>query len=210
MPANDRNGRNDNARPGANLVGAMTESARILLRQLLVGRYGDLRERLTRKLGSADLANDALQDTWLKLETATPDSPVRHPHSYLFRIAYNIALKRRQIAQRTVSIEEAAEALDVPLDAPDQEATVRGRSEWVLLCQAASELTPRQHDILFSARLDRVPLAELAKRHGVSQRSIERELRFAVLYCARKLNKTISEASVSGPARDHRNRQAEQ
>lgn len=188
---------------------AMSETIRTLLRQLLVGRYGDLKERLTRKLGSADLANDALQDTWLRLETATPDGPVRHPHSYLFRIAYNIALKRRQVAQRTVSLEEAAEALDVPLDMPDAEAEVDGQSEWVLLTQAAAELTPRQRDILFAARLDRVPLAELAKRHGVSQRSIERDLRFAVLYCARKLNKTISEASVSRTAKDHRDRWAD-
>jgi hypothetical protein len=46
----------------------MTETSLTALRQLFLQRYERLRSRLARHLGSADLAGEALQDTWLRLE----------------------------------------------------------------------------------------------------------------------------------------------
>ena len=39
-----------------------------VLRDFMLQRYDDLKARLTRRLGCPDLASDALQDTWLRLE----------------------------------------------------------------------------------------------------------------------------------------------
>ncbi len=168
---------------------AVTDSSRAMLRQLLAGGYGDLKARLTQQLGSADLASDALQDTWLKLETAAPLGHVRHPQSYLFRIALNIALKRKRRAQRTVSLDEAREVLDTPLDAPGPDVIAETRQEVVVLKTALAELTPRQLHILLAYRLQDVSLDELAAHFEVSKRSIARDLRHAVLHCAERLGK---------------------
>lgn len=161
------------------------------LRQLLLGGYGELKTRLTRRLGSAELAADVLQDTWLRLECATPSEPIRRPKSYLFRIAYNIALKRRGAERETVTLDDAEAALGLVDEAPGPASIVENRSELALLREALAELTRRQREILFAARLDNVPLSELARRHGLSQRWVERELRHAVLHCARRLDRKV-------------------
>lgn len=171
--------------------GVVSDLGRAVLRQLLLGGYGELKTRLAQRLGSAELAADVLQDTWLRLERAAPAGPVRQPKSYLLRIAYNIALKRRQAEHETVTLDDARTALDLSDDAPDPASVVEWRSEIAMLQQAVAELTPRQQDILVASRLNNVPLAELAARHGISQRWVERELRHAVLHCARRLDRKV-------------------
>jgi len=162
-----------------------------LLRQLFLGGYGELKARLAQRLGSAELAADVLQDTWLRLQRAAPIGPVHRPKSYLFRIAYNIALKRRRAEREMVTLDDARGALSLVDDAPDPASVIEGRSELAKLNQAVAELSPRQQEILFASRLDHVPLAELAVRYGISQRWVERELRYAVFHCAGRLDRDV-------------------
>lgn len=169
----------------------MNDLSRTTLRQLLLGGYGELKARLTQRLGSAELAGEVLQDAWLRLERAAPAEPVRLPQAYLLRIAYNLALKRRQAGREMVTLDDARNVLDLADDAPDPETVAEARSEVALLRQAVAELTERQREILYASRLDNVPLAELADRYGISQRWVERELRYAVLHCARRLDRKV-------------------
>ncbi|MEW6435848.1 MAG: sigma-70 family RNA polymerase sigma factor [Pseudomonadota bacterium] len=168
----------------------MSESQRALLRQFLLSGYSELKAKLTQRFGSAALASDVLQDTWLRLEQAEPVGPVRYPKAYVFRMAFNIALKRKQAESESVTLDDAMAAL-LADEAPDPSTTAEGRSDLALLQQAVGELTRRQQEILFASRLDNIPLAELAVRYGISQRWVERELRHAVLHCARRLDRKI-------------------
>jgi RNA polymerase sigma-70 factor (ECF subfamily) len=181
----------------------MSDVGRAALRELLVGSYSELKARLTRRLGSAGLASDVLQDTWLRLERASPMGPVRFPKSYLLRIAYNIALKRRWAALETVTLDDARSGLNLVDDAPDSAAIVESRADIVMLKEAVAELTPRQQDILFASRLDNVPLAELAVRHGISQRWVERGSCAPQCCIAHGVSiEKSSSGSVQGLARD--------
>ena len=111
----------------------MSDVGRAALRELLVGSYSELKARLTRRLGSAELASDVLQDTWLRLERASAMGPVRFPKSYLLRIAYNIALKRRWAALETVTLDDARSGLNLVDDAPDSAAIVESRADIAML-----------------------------------------------------------------------------
>jgi RNA polymerase sigma-70 factor (ECF subfamily) len=167
----------------------MTDTSRDLLRKIFVLGYDDLKLRLTRRLGSADLAGDALQDAWLRLEHATPIGPVLRPQPYILRIAYNIALKRLRGERDMVTLEEVRETLSLVDEAPTATQTVEAREELTLLLQAAEELTPRQRDILFAARLDGDSLQDIARRFGIPERNVARELRRALLYCAERVGR---------------------
>jgi RNA polymerase sigma factor (sigma-70 family) len=169
----------------------MSESGRETLRQLLLVDYDELKSRLTRYLGSADRAADALQDTWLRLEGGTPIAPVRRPFPYLLRIAYNLALKRRQAERETVTLEDARIALNLADDAPGPEQIAGARSEMAAVRQALAELSPRRREILIASRVDGVPLREIAGRLGTSQRLIEMELKLALIHCGRRLGRKI-------------------
>lgn len=171
--------------------GSMTDFSRALLRRAFLLGYDDLKVRLTKRLGSIELAGDALQDAWISLERAKSIGPVLRPQSYIFRVAYNMALKRLHRERDVVTLDEAREALDFADEAPNPAEAAEARVEWALLMQAAEELTPRRRDILFAMRLDCVSVRDIAARYGVSERLIALELKHALLHCAKRLDRNV-------------------
>jgi len=169
----------------------MNDVARDRLRQTLLGEYGQLRSKLSRRLGSTERADDALQDTWLMLQGTAPIGVVLRPEPYLFRVAYNIALKRRQAERETVTLDDARAVLDLVDEMPSPERVAEARSEAVALGEVLAELSPRRREILVASRLEETPLREIATRFGLSQRMIETELKLALIHCGRRLGKNI-------------------
>jgi RNA polymerase sigma-70 factor, ECF subfamily len=167
----------------------MTDSSRELLRRIFLVGYDDLKLRLTRRLGSTELAGDALHEAWLRLEHTALIGPIRRPRPYIFRIAYNIALKRLRGERDMISLEEVRGALNLIDEAPTPAQAMEARTEMILLLQAAEELTPRRRDILFAARLDGDSVKDIAQRYGISERAVARELKSAVLFCAARVDR---------------------
>jgi RNA polymerase sigma-70 factor (ECF subfamily) len=167
------------------------DSSRDMLRRHYLEEYDELKTQLTQRLGSADLAGDALQDAWLRLEKATPLSPVDRPHSYILRVAYNLGLRSSRRTRETLSLDDARAALDLVEDAPDAARIKEAREELEMLKQAMRELSPRRRGILLASRLEGVPLYRLAARYGISQRMVERELKRALTYCAERIGRKL-------------------
>jgi len=167
----------------------MSESAFKSMRDLMTRSYGELKRRLTLQLGSADLAGDALQDTWLRLETRQ-DAPeqVQHPLSYLMRMATNSALDRIRSERRFLSGEEVDQIVNNLCDpAPGPERTVEARSESERLLEIMQDMPPRQRRILTLIRVDEMPRQEVAEHLGVSLSLIDRELKRAHEYVIEKM-----------------------
>ncbi|KZD23818.1 RNA polymerase sigma factor [Tardiphaga robiniae] len=169
----------------------MTDVSAKLLRQTFLLDYGDLKTRLARRLGSSELASEALQDVWLRLEDVKLAEPVQQPRPYIFRIAYNIALKRLRSQRNMVTLDDAEAAIGLIDDRPNAEHVATARSDLERLQRAVKELTPRRREILLASRLDGTPLHVLAERFAVPQRLIERELQRAVLHCAERLDRKV-------------------
>jgi RNA polymerase sigma-70 factor (ECF subfamily) len=169
----------------------MSDSGSELLRRLLLLDYDELKAQLARRLGSVDRASDALQDTWLRLEGAAQIGAIHRPRPYLLRIAYNIALKRRQTERETATLDDARAALTLVDEAPDPERVVEARSEAMALERAFAELSPRRRDILLASRVEGFALSEIATRHGISQRMVEIELKMALIHCGRRMGRNI-------------------
>ncbi len=161
-----------------------------MLRQALVINYADLSRRLTRRLGSSEAANDALQETYLRLESASILGVVRNPISYLFRIATNIAVDRQRTDARRLLATEIEALLDLPDDTPDPARIVEARSELEALERALAEMPERRRAIFKAALLDKVPRREIAKRFGVSIRTVDTEIQRALEYGARRLQES--------------------
>lgn len=166
------------------------------LQEALVLSYDYLRKRLTRRLGSADLAGDVLHETYLKLSSPRSDDaamigPVRDPIPYILRAAINAALQRFNRDKPFVSLSDAKAALDIPDEMPLPSQSAEARFEIDSLQRALDELPPRQREILLASRIDGVPLREIAGRYGLSQRMVEIELKRAVAFCAQRLDRDV-------------------
>lgn len=177
----------------------MTQGSWAALQQRLLLKYEDLKKRLTRKLGSAELAGDALHDTWLRLERGGEIAQVNSPDTYLLRMAINMARDTRRAESRFVSISDAKVLLGIADDATGADRIVEGRSDLKLLMAVMAELPPRRKAILLAARVEGLGRSEIALRYGVSVRYVHRELRAAHDYCAERLEKTAEEKFISGP-----------
>ncbi len=176
----------------------MTKKGMALLLQVLTNDYGVLKRQLARRLGSHDVADDVIQEAYLRLQRMDNVRSVQHPRNYLFRIALNIADDRRRSETRRLARSEAELLLRLEHDELDPERIAEGRSSVRLLAQALEELTPRRRAIFVAARLEGIPFPEIAARFGISTRYLERELKHALDHCRERLEIKLSQKGGLG------------
>lgn len=161
------------------------------LRQTLVDQYDDLKKQLTRRLGSEDMASDALQELYLHLERPAQISIVRSPKHYLLTIATNIARMTFRRNRHWANMVELDAALGFVDETSDPLGSLESLQDFEVLKLAFAELTQRRQRILFAARVEGVPLSNLAAEFGVSERTISKELKIALMQCGQRLEREV-------------------
>lgn len=164
----------------------------------LVAVYQNIRPRLLRLLiartGNQAVAEDLLQDLWIKLQTLDV-GPVGNPEAYLSRMAYNLANDQTRFEAHRQRREhhwiEAETTFDkgIALDeAPDSERTLIARQELALLRQALTELPPRAAEIFRRHRVEGQSHAEIAAELGISRSAVEKSMAVALKHLFRLLS----------------------
>ncbi|MBT2186020.1 RNA polymerase sigma factor [Sphingobium nicotianae] len=159
------------------------------LRKSLVADYQSLLKRLTRSLRSPDAAQEALHDTYLKLETAVVVAPVRRPFAYLYRMALNLAKNRRRHETRFVQV-EVAKLANVPDHDIDVEAVVADRQAVELAHSLLAGFTARQRTIFLARWRDGKTQVEIATLVGLHKRTVQKELKLIELFLHATVSKT--------------------
>ena len=160
-------------------------SPRDTLVALLVADYPHFARRLSVRLGSTDLANEALQDTYLRLSRADIVEAVRHPAAYLFRMAINIAHNRARAESRHLSASEVDALLDLPDETPDPLRTVEARFELAAVERALETMAPRRRAMFRRFWVDNATYHEIAIGFALSERTVRHELLLATRYLHR-------------------------
>ncbi|WP_248795691.1 RNA polymerase sigma factor [Pseudomonas sp. MWU13-2105] len=172
--------------------------------RLFLTSYDDFKARLRRRLGSEDLANDVLHETYLRVDRMEAPLNLTQPNAYLYRMALNIAADRRQADARLLTGEEIEELLQVSDEAQDPERVVGGQKEIQLLLSALYELPPRRRRIFIAARLEEAPHLEISQRFGISTRMVEKELKAALGHCAARLERKVIQRFGPGAGKPSR------
>ncbi|RZL66194.1 MAG: RNA polymerase sigma factor [Variovorax sp.] len=182
----------------------MTESLKNTLRALFMTRYSQFRKHLQLRLGSEDLANDALHETYLRLENMRDQGAVQYPSAYLFRIALNVAEDQRKSSARLITVAEVEELYDMADEMADPARTAEGRAELEALDRAMAELPRRRRAMLLAARVEELPHRDIALRFGVSPRTVEKELRAALEHCCERLGRDFIQRFGPGAGKQSR------
>jgi RNA polymerase sigma-70 factor (ECF subfamily) len=164
----------------------MTDST---IRNRFLFLYPQLRARLARRLGSGDRADDALNETFLKVDRIEGDPEIRNPASYLFRMALNAATDQQRAGARLADAAEIDAAMAVADPLADPYRTLEGRAAIALLREAVAALTPRRRRVLEGVRIDGRSCREVAVEMGLSRRTVEVELRTALEQCAESMRR---------------------
>ena len=113
----------------------MVDAAHGNLIDLLLANYEALKKRLTKHVGSAELAEDALQETFIRLNKKRNIGPVKWPLAYLFRVAMRLAVKQRRKDDRYVSLSYDELIDDIGDELPDPVRIVESRIDLEVLKQ---------------------------------------------------------------------------
>ncbi|WLH65583.1 sigma-70 family RNA polymerase sigma factor [Pseudomonas sp. FP2300] len=169
----------------------MKDSGRSPLVKLFLTSYEDFKVRLRKRLGSEELANDVLHETYLRVDRMVDTQEIAQPNAYLYRMALNIAADRRQADARLLTGDEIEELLQVSDEALDPARVVGGQKELQTLLKALYELPARRRRIFIAARLEEAPHLEISQRFGISTRMVEKEIKAALGHCALRLERKV-------------------
>lgn len=161
------------------------------IKALFIDRYAELRNRLSFHLGSDDLAEDVLQETWLRVDQMGDVASVHNPLGYLFRIALNIAADQRRAESRLLYYNEIEELMQSTDDALSPASAASALQDVEQLQHALRRLPPRRRTILLAARVEGATQREIAARLGLSTRMIEKELKAALLFCGDAIGRDV-------------------
>lgn len=171
----------------------MTDSNQRSLRAAISADYEGLARRLTRCLGSSDLAREALHETFLRVDRVSEASPVRSPGDYIFRTAINVAKDRRKSdgLRNRLTDGEIAEICDIADEQPDPSIVLESRRQLEELDKALRELPERRRAVFLAANIEQISHSEIARRFGVNARTIEFDLRYALEHLSRRLGRKV-------------------
>ncbi len=170
----------------------MTAPSQSVLQRLFLTAYDGLKQRLTRRLGSADHASDALHETFLRLEKAAVSGPIVNPNAYFFRAALNVAANQRIAETRRLDFMDIEELLDIPDQQPDPARAAEARSEMDALKRALAELSARRQKIFVAVWVDGKSHQEVADHFSVTVRTVQADLKLALEHCAHRLGRTAT------------------
>ncbi|MGH8089176.1 MAG: RNA polymerase sigma factor, partial [Stenotrophomonas sp.] len=143
------------------------------LRDYLLGAYDELKRRLSRRLGSEELAGDALQDTWMRLDARRDRlDPVQNPGAYLLRMATNIVVDRQRADHRLMSMEEVGALMDMADPGPDPSQNAETEMALAQMLDLLQRMPERRRRILLAIRVEGLQQRDVAERMDVSLRLV--------------------------------------
>ena len=161
------------------------------LRAAFSSNYEHLARRLSRRLGSADLALEALHEAFIRIDRVSDSVVVQSPLDYIFRAAINVAKDRKKSDSRLLRSAEIAAIVDVPDDRPDAFAVVSDRADLNEFDKVLSELSDRRRRVFLAAHVEQIPHEEIARRFGVNVRTIAFDLQYAMQHLALRLGRKV-------------------
>lgn len=156
----------------------------------LLGVFLRHRPRLLSYFSSRSLtreeSEDLAQEAWIKL-ARNRDAAFAAPMPYLMRIARSLAIDFGRGKRRALTMTEITDLLQVRDERATPEKASEHRDQLLILRRIIDELPQRQQRMLLASRIENRRHADIANDFGVSVRTVEMEIRKAVLYCGKRL-----------------------
>lgn len=145
-----------------------------------------LRGLLKKRVGSHELAEDALQETWLRLAGMKNEAEsIKDKQAFILRIAGNIAIdinrKEKRHRSRCISDDVLLEA--IADNCPSPEICVIDRDQLRFLSLALAQLTVKARAVLLLSRCDGLSHREIGQRLTISESMVARYLAQALRHC---------------------------
>lgn len=165
------------------------------LSQSVEAYYEELRQFIRRRTGSSSIAEDVVQETWIRANTtaALPDNP----RAYLYRMAGNLAvdhMRRQQAWERLEQQDEGDHEEDLSLQveqipslAPDPVEIIISQKELTALNAAVRELPDKCREVFLLYRGHGLSMREVAAHLSISEKTVEKHIARAMVHCRARM-----------------------
>lgn len=130
---------------------------------------------------------DLVQDAFLKAVEAGGKAEVEKPVHLLFRIARNAVIDRLRSKSRTAALfrSEEADAAD-PAANPERILIASERLKRAMAC--IEHMPPKRREVFLLHRLEGLSYAEIARRAGISIKTVEKHMACAMAQLSREVD----------------------
>lgn len=172
------------------------------LAALIEAHRGELLRFLASRCGDADVAQDMLQELWLKLADADP-GPVANGRAYLMRAANNLALDRLRARHRAMTRDRrwlaqdaGGDVLERPDPAPRADEALLEAEQAAVLEAAIARLPDGARRALRLYRFEGMKQHEIAEVMGITRSGVEKHLALAMKH----LRDSLADCGFFDPA----------
>jgi RNA polymerase sigma-70 factor (ECF subfamily) len=166
------------------------------LLEIFLERRANLYRFYAARTGSAALAEDLVQELYVKLASRDPEVTAENPVALIYRIATNVMLDRARGEARAAARDSAWRIVahsslggeDVADEAPADQA-VDARERLRRLIEAAAGLPPQQQRAFRLHKLQGLSHAETARVMGLSVKSVEKHVSGALKSLTERLGR---------------------
>ena len=172
----------------------MTHSSFQSLAHAVETYYDELRQFIRQRTGSASLAEEVLQETWIRASTTTAALP-ENPRAYLYRMAGNLAVdqaRRDNARERVIVDADGADSEDSLVDRvasqePDPQQAAITHQELDALNAAVRELPEKCRHVFLLYRGHGLSMREVAAHLDISEKTVEKHIARAMVHCRMRL-----------------------
>lgn len=144
---------------------------------------------LLQKVRCPDTAQDLSQEAYLRLLKRDELGHTDNLAGYLFRTAERLAIDFLRADQRLLNcLEGIDETLECPKVQPEQLVILRQQCKIVL--DAIAAMPTQCRDVFLLRKIDELSYAEISQKLAISEKTVQRQLVKAMLYCHRRLDLT--------------------
>ena len=153
----------------------------------LLAAFLDCRASLRRAVGRIVKPHDIediVQETFVRSFEAAGKSSIRHPRSFMFKTARNLALNHvtRAESRLTDAVEDFPDSNVLPSTEP-LESTVEARERFLLFCSAVRQLPVQCRRAFLLKKVYGLSQREIASYLGISQSTVEKHIAKGLLIC---------------------------
>lgn len=173
----------------------MTHSPLQSLAQAAETYYDELRQFVRKRTGSSAIAEEVVQETWIRANAVTAELP-DNPRAYLYRMASNLVvdhIRREQSRAPEIEtdaqnpFEQTASPEAIPCPAPSPLDTAISRQELSALDVAVRELPDKCRDVFLLYRGHGMSMRDVAIHMGITQKTVEKHIAKAMIHCRKRL-----------------------
>lgn len=132
---------------------------------------------------------DIVQETYVRVCEFVQGDDIRHPRSFLYRTARNLALDhiKRSASRSTVSLSDDEEHYgdgDLSQAGRDVYDQLAAKQEFELFCEAVQQLPPQCRRAFVLRKVYGYSQKEIARALGISESTVEKHIAYGIKRCS--------------------------